>query len=174
MIRTDRLVLRPFRPDDADWVLRISVDAQTARYVELPQPYELRHARYFVEEIAIGGTARGERAEFAVEADGEPVGRVGFGLGNGSAEIGYWLDSSARGHGYATEAARAACAWLFGERRLEIIEWRAEVGNVASRRVAERVGFVVEATLRRRLFHRGVRVDAWVGSLLPSELAYHG
>jgi RimJ/RimL family protein N-acetyltransferase len=44
------------------------------------------------------------------------------------------------------------------------------VGNVASRRVAEKAGFRVEATLRRRLVHRGVRVDAWVGSMLPDEL----
>ncbi|GAA3424682.1 hypothetical protein GCM10018953_18650 [Streptosporangium nondiastaticum] len=28
---------------------------------------------------------------------------------------------------------------------------------------------MVEATLRRRLFHRGMRVDAWVGSLLRDE-----
>jgi RimJ/RimL family protein N-acetyltransferase len=63
-----------------------------------------------------------------------------------------------------------ACRWAFGRLRLKIIEWRAEVGNLASRRVAERVGFTVEATLRRRLFHRGERVDTWVGSLLPTEL----
>ncbi|WP_345390422.1 GNAT family protein [Nonomuraea salmonea] len=39
-----------------------------------------------------------------------------------------------------------------------------------SRRVAEKAGFVVEGTLRKRLFHRGRRVDAWVGSLTRDEL----
>ncbi|NYF42842.1 RimJ/RimL family protein N-acetyltransferase [Streptosporangium sandarakinum] len=38
-----------------------------------------------------------------------------------------------------------------------------------SRRVAEKAGFVVEATLRRRLLHRGMRVDVWVGSPLRDE-----
>jgi len=27
-----------------------------------------------------------------------------------------------------------------------------------------------EATLRKRLIHRGIRVDAWVGSMLSAEL----
>lgn len=50
------------------------------------------------------------------------------------------------------------------------MEWRCEVGSVASRRVAEKAGFLIEATLRQRLVHRGTRVDAWVGSLLSSEM----
>lgn len=47
---------------------------------------------------------------------------------------------------------------------------RTEVGNVASRRVAEKAGFRIEATLRKRQIHRGTRVDVWVGSLLKGEL----
>ena len=50
------------------------------------------------------------------------------------------------------------------------LEWYANVGNMASRRVAEKVGFTVEGTLRRGLDQRGTRVDAWIGSLLPGEL----
>ena len=52
----------------------------------------------------------------------------------------------------------------------ELVEWRCEIGNIASRRVAEKAGFLIEATLRQRLVHRGTRVDAWVGSLLGSEV----
>ena len=64
---------------------------------------------------------------------------------------------------------RALCGWAFAALDLEIIEWRAQVGNSASRRVAERAGFLIEATLRRRQIHRGMRVDVWVGSLLAGE-----
>jgi len=66
---------------------------------------------------------------------------------------------------------RALCGWGFERLGLGLIEWRAEVGNTASRRVADRAGFRFEATLRQRLVHRGVRVDAWIGSLLPGEFA---
>ena len=75
----------------------------------------------------------------------------------------------ARQRGVATHAVRALCGWAFAELDLEIIEWRTEVGNIASRRVAEKAGFLIEATLRKRQVHRGMRVDVWVGSLLKCE-----
>jgi RimJ/RimL family protein N-acetyltransferase len=61
------------------------------------------------------------------------------------------------------------CGWAFTTLDLDIIQWSCEVGNTASRRVAEKAGFLVEATLRKRLLHRGQRVDAWVGSILEDE-----
>jgi Acetyltransferase (GNAT) domain len=65
---------------------------------------------------------------------------------------------------------QAACRWAFTTLGTELIEWRCEVGNTASRQVAEKAGFLIEATLRKRLIHRGTRVDAWVGSILSTEL----
>jgi RimJ/RimL family protein N-acetyltransferase len=103
--------------------------------------------------------------------DGTRLGRVGLGLDRlGGAQIGYWMDPAARGRGVATEAVRALCGWAFDVLGLGLIEWRAEVGNVASRRVAEKAGFRFEAVLRQRLVHRGQRVDAWIGSLLRAEM----
>lgn len=69
-----------------------------------------------------------------------------------------------------TAAVVAVCRWVFDIRNLALVEWRAQVGNEASRRVAEKVGFSMEGVLRQRLVHRGCRVDAWVGSLLPGEI----
>jgi RimJ/RimL family protein N-acetyltransferase len=95
---------------------------------------------------------------------------VGFGLPDtGTAEIGYWVDARVRTRGVATTAVRAACRWAFESLVVELIEWRTEVGNVASRRIAEKVGFLIEATLRNRLAQRGTWVDAWVGSMLREE-----
>ncbi|WP_049580684.1 hypothetical protein [Streptomyces sp. SBT349] len=48
--------------------------------------------------------------------------------------------------------------------------WRAEVGNDGSGRVAERAGLPGEAVLWR-LVHRGERVGAAVGWLVPVELS---
>jgi RimJ/RimL family protein N-acetyltransferase len=76
----------------------------------------------------------------------------------------------ARARGIATDSVRVLCRWAFDVLGLDLIEWRAEVGNLASRRVAEKAGFRVEAVLRQRLVHRGMRVDAWVGSMLPAEM----
>lgn len=167
------LLLRPFTSTDVEWVYEVSQDAALQQYVQIPSPYLMEHARYFVEHIALELGARGERAEFVVEdaQTGERLARVGLGMrGDGTAEVGYWTAPAARGRGVAPAAVRAICRWAFAERELDLIEWRAEIGNVASRRVAEKAGFVLEGSLRKRLVHRGERVDAWIGSLVRGEL----
>ena len=171
------LTLRPFTAADIPWVYEVSQDPVVQQFVQVPSPYLLEHATFFVEQLAIAGWETGQRAEFlATETTtGMRLGRAGVGMrAPGTAEIGYWVDPAARNRGVATEAVRAVCRWAFTRLDLEIIEWRTEVGNVASRRVAERAGFLVEATLRRRQVHRGIRVDVWVGSLLKEELQEPG
>jgi RimJ/RimL family protein N-acetyltransferase len=166
------LTLRPFTPEDVPWVYEVSVDPTVQQFVGVPSPYRLEHAAFFVEQRAIAGWESGQRAEFlaAESATGRRLGRVGIGMHvAGAAEVGYWVDPAARQRGVATQGVRALCAWAFATLDLEIIEWRAEVGNIASRRVAEKAGFLIEATLRRRQVHRGMRVDVWVGSLLKGE-----
>jgi RimJ/RimL family protein N-acetyltransferase len=172
-IRAGQIILRPFAEDDIPWVYAVSLDSAVQKYLEIPSPYRLEHAEHFVREMAIRAWDRRERAEFVVEqvGDGTRLGRVGLGLDRlGGAQIGYWMDPAARGRGVATGAVRALCGWAFDVLGLGLIEWRAEVGNVASRRVAEKAGFRFEAVLRQRLVHRGQRVDAWIGSLLRAEM----
>ena len=53
---------------------------------------------------------------------------------------------------------------------MELIEWRCEAGNMASRGLGEKAGFLIEATLRKRRVRHGARVDEWVGSLLRDEV----
>ena len=47
---------------------------------------------------------------------------------------------------------------------------RSSTGTGSSLRVAEKAGFLIEATLRKRRVRHGVRVDEWVSSLLRNEL----
>jgi RimJ/RimL family protein N-acetyltransferase len=171
-IRAGWLTLRPFDPADVPWVFEVSLDPAVQQFVQVPSPYRLEHAKAFVEDLAIAGWDRGRRAEFLVAeaATGRRLARIGLGLPTpGAGEVGYWVDPVARGRGVATAAVRAMCGWAFTTLDLDIIQWSCEVGNVASRRVAEKAGFLIEATLRKRLHHLGQRVDAWVGSILKDE-----
>ena len=68
-----------------------------------------------------------------------------------------------------TRAARLAIAYAFDRDGIEVVHWRAYVGNWASRRTAWRLGFRVEGTVRQLLTHDGRRYDAWTGSLLKGE-----
>jgi RimJ/RimL family protein N-acetyltransferase len=163
------LTLRPFTAADIPWVYEVLLDPVLQRFMQLPSPYRLEDAASHVKQLYIGGWDSGRRAEFLAEdaATATPLGRVGLRLGEpGAAEVGYWVDPSARQRGVATAAVRAACQWAMTTAGIELIEWRCEADNIASRRVAEKAGFLIEARLRKRRVRDGVRVDEWVGSLL--------
>ena len=52
-MRTERLVLRPFRPADVDAVHRASQDPETQRWISgIPLPYTLDGGAEFVEDVA--------------------------------------------------------------------------------------------------------------------------
>jgi RimJ/RimL family protein N-acetyltransferase len=168
-----QVVLRPLREDDLSAIVTACQDPETVRWTTIPDPYGEAHARDFVFRYAGEGWAEDTRAVFAV-ADPDTdqyLGSIDLRLSpDESAEVGYAVAPWARGRGVGTAALRLICRWGLEVLGLQRIEWQAEVGNDASRRVAERVGFVVEGTCRKRLVHRGRRVDGWIGSLLPGEL----
>jgi RimJ/RimL family protein N-acetyltransferase len=162
-IRTDRLLLRPFRPEDADAVFRASQDPETARWLTaIPDPYTREDARRYVEDVA--PRERTDRLGLSVvlEADGELVGTGGLHLRPGrlGPEIGYTVAPWGRRRGYATEAAAALAAWAIrlGAPRVHLF---VDVANTASQAVARKAGFTHEGRVRGCLEYRdGRRADA--------------
>ena len=79
------------------------------------------------------------------------VGLVGlrFSAEDYVANVGYWLSAHASGEGLMTRAVQTLCRYAFEELTVERIEIRAATGNLRSWRIAERVGFTREGTLRR-------------------------
>jgi RimJ/RimL family protein N-acetyltransferase len=66
-------------------------------------------------------------------------------------EVGYWIRTSEAGKGYVTEGVQVLVAWAFDQLRAERVELVVDDQNIASRRVAERCGFVLEGILRNVL-----------------------
>jgi RimJ/RimL family protein N-acetyltransferase len=64
---------------------------------------------------------------------------------------------------------RLLVSWGFDEKELRTIVWRANKGNWASRKLAWRLGFSFDGTVRQWLPHRGELRDGWVGTLLRDE-----
>jgi RimJ/RimL family protein N-acetyltransferase len=128
-------------------------------------------ARSFVIEYAPERWTRGEGAVFAIVNDEDAfVGFVDLRLtGPGTGEVGYLVAPWARGRGYASESLRAVCGWAFEQLGLRRIEWRAQVGNDASRRVAEKAGFTIEGVARGACRRRDEYVDAWTGAKLTTD-----
>jgi RimJ/RimL family protein N-acetyltransferase len=170
-VRTGRLVLRPYRSEDADPVYRACIDPESRRWLTLPDPYTPDDAVEFVGTTTVAARAENRGLLTAVEADGELVGSAGLHftstlLGPG---IGYWIAPWARGQGYAAEAARALADWAFAHAAPRVHLF-ADVANGASQAVARRAGFTDEGVVRGCLPYRHrSRGDAVLFSRLPGE-----
>jgi RimJ/RimL family protein N-acetyltransferase len=166
--------LRTLRESDLDGLVATFRDPDTVRWTSIPLDYRPEQGLDFIRNAYPAMWRRGTGAGFAF-ADGEDrfAGTVDLRispLDPVTAEVGYSAAPSARGKGYTTEAVRAACAYGFERLALGRIVWRAHVGNNASRRVAEKVGFTVEGVQRDSCVQRGERVDGWIATLLPGDL----
>ena len=84
-------------------------------------------------------------------------------------EIGYILHPDYWGLGYVPEAARALIDLAFKELNLHKIELTCFGNNIKSQRVAEKLGFTLEARIRDRKDAQGNRCDSLIYGLLRSE-----
>ena len=84
-------------------------------------------------------------------------------------EIGYTLHPDYWGRSYVPEAARALIDLGFKDLGLHKIELTCFGYNVQSQRVAEKLGFTLEACIRDRKDAQGNRCDSLMYGLLKSE-----
>lgn len=133
-ITTQRLVLRPLRGSDLEWVRRVAGDYEVSKMlVPVPHPYSAADAEEFfrmAQEGALG-------IVWVITLAETPVGVIGS-----DSEIGYWSDPTVWGQGIMTEAARAVVSAWFKGTRDQVLFSSHFVENTASRRVLEKVGFV--------------------------------
>lgn len=172
-LTTPRLFLSIPVSGDVDAIHDACQDPLIQRYTTVPSPYTREDAESFV-RLAADGWESGSDHVWAVRADGALVGMVGLhGIKDGAAELGYWTAAAGRGAGRTTEAAHAVVDFAFGPMRLERLEWQAVVGNLASARVAQKLGFRYEGMRRRGLTGHGPgsngRVDGWLAGLLSTD-----
>ena len=91
-------------------------------------------------------------------------------VGDHAAEIGYWVMVDHTQKGIATEAARALTKVGFEIEDLERIQIHTQVQNEVSARIPERLGYVKEARLRKRITTTsGEAADIFVFSMLRDE-----
>lgn len=168
---TDGVVtLRAHRADDVDRVLEQCADPVSQAWTTVPVPYRRDMAEEYVGATMQRGWADDTEWGFAVEVDGRFGGTVALrNEATGLAEIAFGSHPDLRGTGAMLRAVRLLVDWGFTEKQLHTIVWRAFVGNWPSRRLAWRLGFAMEGTLRDFLPQRGRLRDAWVGTLLRDD-----
>ena len=105
-IRTDRLILRRFKPDDAAALLRLLSDEEVNRFLPMYPLKTLREAEEYLEKNFLSGYDRpvGFRYAVALGSDDVPIGYVTMGDGE-SHDFGYGLLKEHWHKGIITEAA---------------------------------------------------------------------
>lgn len=172
-IESRRLILRPFRPEDAE-VQQVLINdkeiAANTRSIEFPYPegaalnWIEQHPKMWLD---------GKSAIFAIclKQDGQLVGAIGLEISrqNEHAELGYWLGRKFWNRGIATEAAAAVIRFGFETLALQKIHAHHLTRNPASGRVLEKAGMVREGLFRRHIKKLGVFEDVEFYGILRSD-----
>lgn len=175
----EELYLGLFEREDAEQLAALV--AANAEHLRPWMPWVDGHGREaqlaFITGRALPAIAAGAGFEAGVWSAGRLVGAAGVHSvdeRSRSGVIGYWLDASEQGKGIVTRLVRAVTERsfterVFGDGPFERLEISADVTNLRSRAVAERLGFSFEGVLRRQPFGAGKYIDLAIYSLLRSE-----
>lgn len=179
-IETERLVLRSFIAGDLDAHAATLSDEEVMRHVNGPVDREDAWRRML---MGIGMWSVVGMGPWAVErkADGRMVGHCGFFQFNremrplilGEPEMGWIFDRSVHGQGIAFEACRAALGWAEQAIGAESYPAIIDLDNIASLKLAERLGFVRQTDAVYRdsaigFFRRPGRLPAAAAAAAPT------
>jgi ribosomal-protein-alanine N-acetyltransferase len=160
-LRTDRLLLRPYRLEDVDDVYAYAKDPGWDWFLVpgSPQPYTRRNAEESVARrlMAPWGTS----PSFAMVLDSVVIGGISLSVDefHENAQLSYSLARVHWGKGLTTEAATAIVDWGFGALGLMKVYGNSDLRHVASWRVMEKIGMTREGILRSHRRAREGRSD---------------
>lgn len=170
-LRTKRLLIRPFRSDDATGLAERRSDPVVARYQNWTIPFPVERAEAVVAElVAMDGPERNEwwMAVVADRSTAEVLGDLALHLSHDghTAEVGYTFAARHWGKGFAVEALEALIVHLFEDLGVTRVFGMLHPGNPASAMVLERCGFLFEGHTRASFWLDGENSDDWIYGLL--------
>lgn len=165
MLKTERLVLRPFEEADAEGLHAYLGDEEVVRY----EPY----GAMTMEECRLEAARRAsDEAFWAVcLADGTLIGNLYLSGADefGTREIGYVFARACWHKGYATEAARRLMAYAFERLATRRIIALCDTHNAASFALMERLGMRREGEFKKNV---GFKTDAHGNTIWTDSYQY--
>lgn len=162
ILETDRLILRRVRPEDLEALFALYSDPEIRRYFPegtLSQEETREELEWFLNghprypELGLWGTIYKETGQF--------IGRCGLLPwrieGQDEIEVAYMIAKEFQGQGLGTEAARGILHYGFEKLKLARLICLIDPDNIASQKVAERIGMKLER-----------RVDGIDGDNIPT------
>jgi RimJ/RimL family protein N-acetyltransferase len=143
-------VLDRWRPTDSAALRRMDLDSDTARFFgyTVEQAQAMPDSHYDGDERARGNLRAwhaGRELNLAIRrrSDSEAAGWVELRLAGDEAEVSYNVTAELRRQGIASRALQAFLTWAEQQIGLRRAHLACHIGNLASRRVAEKCGFVL-------------------------------
>lgn len=158
-LTTERLILRPFVPEDADDVWPLANNWRVASMLgRVPFPYAKEDAEAFIARTSEHAEGDGNHV-FALTEAGTLMGACGIHLRESALyEIGYWLGEPFWGRGLATEAVHRLVRFAFDEMQVETMIAGHFFDNPASARVLSKAGFRYTGDEERICVARGIKI----------------
>lgn len=129
---------------------------------QFPHPYNTENAVFFIENIV----SNPHNLIRVIEIDGEACGAVGIhgqaDVYRKNAEMGYWLAEQHWGKGIITKAIMEMLAICFVKTDFDRVFARPFGSNMASQRVLEKAGFILEAKLEKTFYKCDVYEDEYI------------
>ncbi len=179
-LKTKRLLIRRFTPDDVDAVFSYASLPKVTKYVLWPTHKTRWDTRAFFHET-FKQYKSGNSFSFAVEDlnTGKVIGSCGF-VPDAErltvfsvVEIGYVFHPDYWGNGYCTEVVKALISYAFRKLKVKRVQACCNMKNIGSARVMEKVGMQHEGLLRKYMKVKGKHWDIDMYSIIDSEFKKH-
>ena len=147
MLETNRLILRPWREDDAEDLYRYASDPEVGPPAGWQPHTSVENSREIIRTVL----SAPETYAVCLRENGNPIGSIGFHRADlaeldDEYELGYWIGKPYWGQGLIPEASREMLRHAFEDLGMNRIWCGYYDGNVKSRRVQEKLGFVYHHT----------------------------
>ena len=147
---TERLILRPWREDDAESLYKYASDPEVGPKAGWPPHTSVEDSRQIIRQVL----SVPETYAVCLKESGEAVGSVGLKMGDATdmtdradeCELGYWIGRPFWGQGLIPEASRELLRHAFEELNMQAVWCGYYDGNTKSRRVQDKLGFVYHHT----------------------------
>jgi ribosomal-protein-alanine N-acetyltransferase len=156
-----QFTLRPWHENDLDSLVENANNFDIARFMTdgFPHPYTADKGKAFI----AFATQDNPVHIFAIDVDGKAVGGIGIhpqtDIMRKNAELGYWLGQKYWGKGIISAAIPQIVDFAFQTYDLTRIYARPFGTNIASQKVLEKAGFVLEARIEQNIFKNNEFLD---------------
>lgn len=147
---TERLILRPWLESDAEELFLYAKDPQVGPIAGWPVHTSVENSLEIIRTVL----SKPETYAVVLKSSNKPIGSIGLmfqgdgfaPIGVNEAELGFWIGVPYWGNAYAPEASRCLFKYAFEQLNLTAIWCGYYDGNLNSKRVQEKCGFVYQFT----------------------------